>query len=1038
MKRMGPAFEADWSARRRVAFFGVVPALLFGVPAVWLGTLYPGIGAAQLPLLPSGVGLSLLMALGWRAFPGLIVGATGAGLWCAAEAGGSSMLAGPLWPLLLPVAAPLQAAVTYGLIARLTPRLFHTGDSWDYTRFLLVAGPLGSAVAAVPLTLAALLESGLPYLFVAMAAATWWLLDLLAGLALSSFCLGFFSRASRPFIPFSMVAAGSTVLLGGTVIFGWTVRDTTLIQVAPAMTPMQFNTAAGLVLCGAGLLAIASHRRRIAALLGAFVAVGASLTLLQYVAGLNLGIDECFVDHFVTVNTTYPGRMAPNTALCFILFGVSLWQPHLGRWGTITSSTLCSIVASLGFVTLVSYLAGIDSAYSWGRMTPMAVHTAAGFFVLGLGGIAREVVQTEGQRRRVSFSPLPTGVALAATTLWVWQAVYHDEQTKIRDLVRNQAEEITRLLDMEITYHDHALNRMAARAATGTGTDKATWTADALAHLRDFQTVAAIAWAGPDSRIRWLEPLKGNEDIIGFELASHPQGRDVLARVQETGGPASTSVLSISQIGKSFIVLSPIVKAGESTGYLLGLYRLDRLFDVLSAATRDNYRYRVWEGANLIFATDTGAWPDGPASELMVTDDLRNGVWRLDLMPRPTWLASQRSNLPILILFSGLFLSAATTIALLLLEAVQRQYEVIQWKESRLRQIFESAPTGMITADRTGRICDVNPAALHQFGCERTALVGHPLETFVPGVGESINHFGAEPGALRHARRALGEVRECTARRGNGAPFQVEIALAPFESGEGTQILVLITDITERDEARRKLEAHTRELESINRDLDDFAYVASHDLRAPLTAIASLVHWIEEDTADALPPGSAKHLSLIKNRVGRMGKLLEDLLDYSRAGRSAHETELVDTAEMVSQVTDLVRGAAPVTIRTQGLPTFETVRTPLHQIMRNLISNAIKHHDGDSCMLEISADDSGASYLFRVADDGPGIPRQFHKKVFSMFQTLRPRDEVEGSGMGLALVRKVVERHGGRVYLVDTGGRGTTVEFTWPKANSGG
>jgi signal transduction histidine kinase len=284
----------------------------------------------------------------------------------------------------------------------------------------------------------------------------------------------------------------------------------------------------------------------------------------------------------------------------------------------------------------------------------------------------------------------------------------------------------------------------------------------------------------------------------------------------------------------------------------------------------------------------------------------------------------------------------------------------------------------------------------------------------------------------------MGKGRNLTALKKDGRDFPVEVSLAPFQTLEGLHILALVTDITERDEARRKLEAHTRALELINKDLDDFAYVASHDLRAPLTAIASLVQWLEEDTAGLLPESSMKHLTLIKSRVSRMAKLLEDLLVYSRAGRITNRIECVDTAELVGQVVDLIRGAVPLDVRTEGLPVFETVRTPLQQVLRNLISNAIKHHDRETCTLEITARESGPFHVFRVADDGPGIPRQFHGKVFNMFQTLRPRDEVEGSGMGLALVRKLVERYGGMVYVIETSGRGTTIEFTWPTRLGGG
>lgn len=483
-------------------------------------------------------------------------------------------------------------------------------------------------------------------------------------------------------------------------------------------------------------------------------------------------------------------------------------------------------------------------------------------------------------------------------------------------------------------------------------------------------------------------------------------------------------------------MFSPISIGGKIESYMLGLYRLDTLFQVVSPSM-ENYMFRVFEGGKQVYSSDEGRdWPSDPNEAVQVDRKMRGDMWDFELVPKPEWRAAQRSNLPFLILFAGLFLSFVVTYALYLLEKVRGQYDTIRLNESRLRQVFDCAPTGLITTDRHGIIEDLNPEAQRQFGYTPAELAGQPMEVLVPGqfskaqLRERLANAGIE-GNDRP------EMQESTAVKKGGASFPVEIAIAPYQTVEGIQILALVTDISERDEAQRKLLAYTRALEVSNRDLDDFAYVASHDLRAPLTAIGSLVAWLEEDTVEVIPEGSAKHLQLLKGRVARMGKLLEDLLAYSRAGREANAVEMTNMGDLVTQVADLLRDTRSLEVRKGTLPVFETARTPFRQVLQNLMANAIKHHDRDACVIEVTAQDTGDFYTFRVVDDGPGIPTQFHDKVFSMFQTLRPRDEVEGSGMGLALVRRLVERYGGKVAIVESDGRGTCVEFTWPKQIKG-
>jgi PAS domain S-box-containing protein len=275
--------------------------------------------------------------------------------------------------------------------------------------------------------------------------------------------------------------------------------------------------------------------------------------------------------------------------------------------------------------------------------------------------------------------------------------------------------------------------------------------------------------------------------------------------------------------------------------------------------------------------------------------------------------------------------------------------------------------------------------------------------------------------------------------------------------GEGAErrparLIGTIIDITERkrtEEALRQSEAQLRalaetleqrvaertaELERRNQELDQFAYIASHDLKAPLRAIDNLATWISDDAGNLLPVTSQQHLELLRSRVKRMEDLLNGLLAYSRADRYHGEAELVDTHSLVKDVIELVAPPESFTITIQEkMPVMNTLRSPLETVLRNLIGNAIKHHHRSDGRVHISAEERDGLIEFTVKDDGPGIPEIFHERVFMIFQTLRPRDQVEGSGMGLAIVKKTVESCGGKISLISSEGQGAAFCFTWPK-----
>jgi signal transduction histidine kinase len=227
-----------------------------------------------------------------------------------------------------------------------------------------------------------------------------------------------------------------------------------------------------------------------------------------------------------------------------------------------------------------------------------------------------------------------------------------------------------------------------------------------------------------------------------------------------------------------------------------------------------------------------------------------------------------------------------------------------------------------------------------------------------------------------------------------------------------------------------------QQIETVNKELDEFAYIASHDLKAPLRVIDNASMWLEEDLREHLTDETRENMKLLRGRVGRMEKLLDDLLEYSRIGRTADDSfgEIIPGDALMENILALLSPRKEFSVTAgPGFADILVSRMPLQQILMNLIGNAIKHHHKKGGCIGVTVEDSGAYYAFAVKDDGPGIAAEFHEQIFKMFQTLKPRDQVEGSGMGLAIVRKNIEVFGGTLNLESGEGRGSTFRFTWPK-----
>jgi len=276
---------------------------------------------------------------------------------------------------------------------------------------------------------------------------------------------------------------------------------------------------------------------------------------------------------------------------------------------------------------------------------------------------------------------------------------------------------------------------------------------------------------------------------------------------------------------------------------------------------------------------------------------------------------------------------------------------------------------------------------------------------------------------------------------GKGKVATILTSKVPLRNADGeiTGVLGIFTDITERKRAEQKQAELLKQLESANKELNDFAHIVSHDLKAPLRGIKTLANWISTDYADKLDEDGREQMDLLSSRVDRMHNLIDGILQYSRVGRIKEEMSQVNLNELVPDIIDMIASSESITVTVENeLPVIECEKTRIIQVFQNLLSNAVKYMDKSQGQIRIGCVEEDGCWKFSVADNGPGIEERHFEKIFQIFQTLSPRDELESTGLGLTLVKKIVEMYGGQIWIESKMGEGSTFFFTLPKQKVGG
>lgn len=402
-------------------------------------------------------------------------------------------------------------------------------------------------------------------------------------------------------------------------------------------------------------------------------------------------------------------------------------------------------------------------------------------------------------------------------------------------------------------------------------------------------------------------------------------------------------------------------------------------------------------------------------------------------------------------------LGTGISIRLLRQLATEMRSRELRLRESRnlIEAIVANVVDGVMVIDTRGRIETFNDAAVKMFGYHAHEVIGWQWQKLLntdADESQKLLFYKADsdprttPPFAMPASAANGQIWQAMGQRKNGELFPIEISMNSIVLDDDR--IAIVRDITERQQAAAKLQAKATELARLNnsltltnrslvesnRELDRFAYITAHDLKAPLRAIASLSEWVEEDLDDAFSPETRSQMHLLRRRVYRMQALLNSLLEYSRAGRTQAPIATVDVQRLLDKILLALSPPQTFTISiVNPMPTFTARWQPLEQVFSHLIDNAIRHHPTKMGIVEISVVDLGDCYEFAIADNGDGIEPQYQKRIYTIFQTLKARDLQENVGAGLAIVRKIVVAEGGTIKLESTPGSGAIFRFTWPK-----
>lgn len=559
--------------------------------------------------------------------------------------------------------------------------------------------------------------------------------------------------------------------------------------------------------------------------------------------------------------------------------------------------------------------------------------------------------------------------------------------------------------------------------------------------------------------VTFIEPQRGaNLRRVGFDLGSETPRREALERALGRGEVALSGKLAVAgdaagEVEPGFAVYVPLrigTRDENSPGRMLGVaffeFRARDWVQPIGTPRRDDLQIRLFDGeredeAQLLYADANGAAAGGPVYGQ--TLDMAGRRWRLVTRATPAFVQANASSAPLSVLLVGLFFSLLLfAIAWLLAgqraraeRVAGRRTEELRRSQRAFQALTDTANDAIIAAGADGRIRYVNPSAERCFGYGASELRDQPLCVLMPERYRPLHDAGMAAFLAGGEPRVIGHTIELAGLRRDGSEFPLEVSIAHWQSDGEHHFTAILRDITHRREAEKTMEGQRRELERSNADLEQFAYVASHDLQEPLRMVASYVQLLSRRYKGRLDPDADDFIGFAVDGALRMQCLIDDLLAYSRIATRAENRREVAAADCLdAALRNLAVRIAETRadIRAGALPRVRIDPLLLTQLLQNLIGNALKFCGERRPEVSIDAAREDTCWHFQVRDNGIGLDPQYAERIFVIFQRLHTRQHYAGTGIGLAICKKIVERAGGRIWVESRPDDGAAFHFTLP------
>jgi len=655
------------------------------------------------------------------------------------------------------------------------------------------------------------------------------------------------------------------------------------------------------------------------------------------------------------------------------------------------------------------------------------------------------IEQMVGERRFAV--PLLVFLVIAAGAIAIYSKLRGQELAFVLRQVQDEASKAGSLLRAQADEHVAVLRRMAARWDVAGGTSHELWRRDSANLVEQLPGLRAVEWIDPGYRLRWIEPLEGNESAVGLDVRVDARRAAALRGAVDRQQPTLTPPLELAQGYNAFIAYVPLRRNGEFDGFVAGVYSISDFFRrAMRTELSRNYSMSILHDGVVYFtAEDAGNEP--PASWVTETTlRIQDQSWTLRIAPTRAFVESQVSDLPVLVLIAGLLVAALSALSV-------RYILISRLKSARLANslalnagIISSSAHLVIAIDEQYRIVNFNRAAEQALGYRAADVIGHraiPLFLDPAELEERARTLSAElgetvpvgPGIFTKIPLRDGfETREWTFVRKDGTRFPVNVTITPLreESGALTGYLGVIEDITVRKEVER--------LKS------EFTAVVSHELRTPLTSIRGSLGLILGALSSSLQPKVKDLLEIAQSNCERLVLLVNDILDIEKfsAGQMRFEFQTVPLASLVQQAVDANEGyARRFHVRFEVKPVDPGLRVSVDpdrfiQVMSNLLSNAAKYSPPGGAV-RVQTETRGEHVRVSVRDDGPGIPESFRDRIFEKFSQADASSTREkgGTGLGLHIAKRFVEHMHGRIGFDSEAGLGSTFWIELPVAARG-